>query len=349
MTDPASQTGLLRILDAEANRAGEGLRVVEDFVRFVLDDRFLTEQAKRLRHELTQALAAIPAPARHAARDTQADVGTDVSTSAEQTRRSLAEVAAASFKRTEQALRSLEEYGKLLSPQLADRFQTLRYRLYTLERASDLARASSERLAAARLYVLVDGGSSEAVFDKLIEQLVQAGVAVIQLRDKSLSDRERIGRARLLRARTRHTQTLFIMNDRPDLARLCEADGIHVGQEELSVKDVRAIVGPESLVGVSTHTIEQARQAVLEGANYLGVGPTFPSATKSFTSFAGLAFVRQVAAEIGLPAFAIGGITLDNVAQVREAGLHRVALGAAITSAPDPAAAARAFLAALEG
>ena len=103
-------------------------------------------------------------------------------------------------------------------------------------------------------------------------------------------------------------KTLFIINDRPDLAALARADGVHVGQEELSVKDARSIVGPETLVGVSTHSIEQARQAVLDGANYIGVGPTFPSGTKQFEQFPGVELLRAVAAEIRLPAFAIGGI-----------------------------------------
>ena len=125
------------------------------------------------------------------------------------------------------------------------------------------------------------------------------------------------------------------MNDRADVAVLSAADGVHVGQDELSVKDARAIVGPEVLVGVSTHNIEQVRRAVLDGANYLGVGPTFPSTTKSFAAFAGLDFVRAVATEISLPAFAIGGITLENVSQVISAGLRRVAVSGAVVNAAD--------------
>ena len=146
---------------------------------------------------------------------------------------------------------------------------------------------------------------------------------VLQLRDKRLADRELIDRARRLRRLTRGTATLLIINDRPDLAALAQADGVHVGQEELSVKDARSIVGPDVLIGVSTHSIEQARQAVLDGANYLGVGPTFPSGTKQFDHFPGLELLRAVAAEIRLPAFAIGGITRENLDQVKSAGFRR--------------------------
>jgi thiamine-phosphate pyrophosphorylase len=244
-------------------------------------------------------------------------------------------------------LRSLEEYAKLLEPGVAAAIEPLRYRAYVLERAVDMTAASLERLARCRLYVLLDGGSSEIALVKLAETIVVAGIHAIQLRDKSLNDRDLIQRARRLREITRHTSTLFIMNDRPDLAALCHADGVHVGQEELSVKDARTIVGPQMLVGVSTHTIEQARQAVLEGANYIGVGPTFPSATKSFPAFAGLEFVTQVAREIRLPAFAIGGITRENLPQVQAAGINRIAVSAAVTAATDPSCAAKEMLVAL--
>jgi thiamine-phosphate pyrophosphorylase len=243
-----------------------------------------------------------------------------------------------------EALRSLEEYSKVVDPQIAARFEALRYRSYTLERAIHTTRSSGERLAAAQLYILVDGGESDAALLQLMGPFISVGVHVVQLRDKHLADRELLARARLLRSLTRGTETLFIVNDRPDLADLAEADGVHVGQDELSVKDARAIVGPDRLVGVSTHSIEQARAAVLAGANYIGVGPTFPSQTKDFASFTGLSLLRAVAAEIRLPAFAIGGIGLANLDDVLATGMSRVAIGAAITRASDPQRVARALL-----
>jgi thiamine-phosphate pyrophosphorylase len=142
-------------------------------------------------------------------------------------------------------------------------------------------------------------------------------------------------------------RTLVIINDRPDIAALADADGVHLGQDDLRVKDAREIVGPRRLIGVSTHSIDQARTAVLNGANYLGVGPTFPSQTKSFDEFPGLEFVREVAAEIRLPAFAIGGVTLQNVGEVIAAGLPRAAVASAVTAAAKPQAAATALRAVL--
>jgi len=329
-----------RILDVEANRAGEAFRVVEDYVRFALDDRHLATLVKEQRHEFATVLANLKPELRYAARDTLADVGTTISTAAERQRGDLCGVVTANLRRIAEALRSLEEYSKIVDPQVAARFEALRYRSYTLERAIHVTRTSCERLAAAQLYVLVDGGASDAALLQLTGPLIAAGVHVVQLRDKQLADRELLARARLLRSLTRGTETLFIVNDRPDLAALADADGVHVGQDELSVKDARAVIGPERLVGVSTHSIEQARAAVLAGANYLGVGPTFPSRTKDFASFTGLPLLHAVAAEIRLPSFAIGGIGPANLDEVLATGMSRVAVGAAVTSAENPHRAA---------
>jgi thiamine-phosphate pyrophosphorylase len=196
----------------------------------------------------------------------------------------------------------------------------------------------------ARLYVLVDGRSAVDDLVALVRRLVEVGVHVLQLRDKRLKDRELLMRAQTLRSLTRGTRTLFIVNDRPDIATLADADGVHVGQDELSVDQVRRIVGEDRLVGVSTHGLEQARQAVRDGADYIGCGPTFPSPTKHFQDFPGLDYLRAVQQDVPVPAFAIGGIAIDNVARVLETGVSRVAVGAAVVDADDPARAAREFL-----
>lgn len=337
-------TNVVRLLDASANRAREALRVLEDYVRFVLDDRHLTERLKLLRHGLTSTLAPISMMDRLATRDTQTDVGTTVSTAAEQLRRDDREVLTANFTRLQESLRSLEEFGKIGNFLQSPLIEQLRYDAYTLHKAVYSTTDGLARLEGAKLYVLLDGRSDLDAFEKLVISLVEIGVDVIQLRDKTLGDRKLLDRAHRLRELTASSQTLFVVNDRPDLAVLARADGVHVGQEELSVRQVRQIVGPRMLVGVSTHGIEQARQAVLDGASYLGVGPIFPSGTKAFTEFPGLALARSVASEIRLPAFAIGGINAKNLAEVLATGIGRVAVSGAVVSAEDPARAARELL-----
>ena len=342
-----TETAVFRALDAAANRAREALRVVEDYVRFVLDDRHLTGLCKQMRHDLTAALARLPEGRCLGARETQADVGTTLTAAAEHRREDSSAVLAANLARLQESLRSLEEFGKVVEADLAAAVKQLRYRAYTLHRAVEITRHSIERLAGARSYVLIDGRSTVEEFRRLARTLIEAGVHVVQLRDKRLGDRELLERARLLRELTAGSGVLLVMNDRPDLAALARADGVHVGQDELSVKDARTIVGPEMLVGVSAHSIEQARQAVLDGANYLGVGPTFPSGTKRFERFPGLELLRAVAEEIRLPAFAIGGVCRANLDEVLAAGFTRIAVSEAVASAEDPAAAVRDLLAAL--
>lgn len=338
-----------RILDAAANRAGEGLRVVEEFARFALDDAHLSCLLKECRHDLAAALAAIPESNRLAARDTLGDVGTAIGTSAEYTRLTPLEVARASFKRVQEALRTLEEYGKLIDSTVAQRIEQLRYRLYTAEKAVLRTANLSERIRDRVLYLLVTSQLCSNELEQTIRGALAAGVGIIQIREKQMPDRELLEHARRVRRITREYDALLIMNDRPDLAVLADADGVHVGQDELMVRDARRIVGPDRLVGVSTHSIEQARQAVLDGADYLGVGPTFPSHTKSFDEFAGLKFVKQVAAEISLPWFAIGGIGAENITSVIDAGATRVAVSQSICGTADPGQAAATLAQSLRG
>lgn len=332
----ADATDTLRILDAAANRAREGLRVLEDFVRFALDDRHLTALLKNWRHRLAEIMSAIDAHGLVASRDTTRDVGTTVKTAREGLRATLLDVVTANFKRVQEATRTLEEFGKVLSPGLGRRLEELRYELYTIEKGVVLTHAARDRLAGCELYVLVSSELCPRGSGPVIAAALAGGAGIIQVREKKMTDRELTTYGRLVREWTARAGALFIMNDRPDLALLTDADGVHVGQEELSVRAARRIVGPSRLVGVSTHTIEQARQAVLDGADYIGVGPVFSSATKAFSQLAGLEFLRQVAAEISLPAYAIGGITLENIDQVVTAGFRRVAVSGAICGAEDP-------------
>jgi thiamine-phosphate pyrophosphorylase len=338
----------VRIVDASLNRAAEGLRVCEDYVRFVLGDTFLSGELKLLRHDLSVLAQQLPASWRHASRWVAGDVGTSISVASERVRSDPWDVCCASFERTKQAMRSVEEFGKTFSPTWAAQCEPLRYRLYDIEMATSLTVDSRDRLASVRLCVLLDGGTDEAALARLAAELIDAGVEMIQLRDKQLDDRQLVLRGRqlcALAAAARRTSTdvggppVIIINDRPDLAVATGADGVHVGQDDLTVADARRVLGPTRLVGVSTHSLTQARQAVRDGANYLGVGPVFPSSTKHFESLAGLDLVREVSQEIRLPAFAIGGIDLANLSQVVTQGGFRIAVGAAVSRANRPAEA----------
>jgi thiamine-phosphate pyrophosphorylase len=347
LLEPAEQIDTARVLDAAANRAREALRVVEDYCRFALDDAFLSGELKRLRHDLAGALDALPAGRLLEARETLRDVGTGLSTESEGMRHSPREVALVNLKRLQEALRTLEEFGKLHGPDLGRAVEALRYRSYTLERAVLLGTDARQRLAGARLYVLLTRSRCAAALDWTIQEAAAGGATVFQLREKRYGDRELLALARDVRRWTRQAGALFIVNDRPDIARLAEADGVHLGQDDLPVKEARRVLGPDALIGVSMHDLAQLRQAVLDGASYVAVGPTFPSGTKEFEELAGLDFVRQAMAETSLPAFVIGGVNTKTVGAAAAAGARRVAVSEAVCEADDPQAVATELLRAL--
>ena len=345
--EPTEAVQAARIIDVNANRARESLRVLDDYCRFALNDALLTSEVKRLRHDLVEAVNSLPAGPLMAARDTAHDVGTAVEVPGEYRRSTPAQVARVNLARLQESLRSLEEYGKILDDRFARRVEGLRYASYTLERAL-FTRTPGDRLHRARLYALLTGSQCVASLEWTIAEAAEGGVEVVQLREKAMPDRELLARAQDVRRWTLAAGVLFVVNDRPDIAALCGADGVHLGQDDLGVSEARRVVGPNVLVGVSTHTADQVRRAILNGgADYVGVGPTFPSKTKPFAEYPGLDFVREVAALTTLPAFALGGIDATNVASVVAAGLSRVAVSSAIATADDPRAMARRLRAAL--
>lgn len=346
----AEEADLYRILDANANRLREALRVVEEYARFVLGDRRLSQSLKDCRQDLRAALADFPTAQLVRARDVAGDVGTTNTTASEYARAGLLDVAIANCKRAQEAARALEEYSKTCHANAARRLEQLRYRLYSIEQRLAIGQDDHRRnrLRDAKLYWLADPDRCVASLDWTLAEAVAGGVDVVQLRDKSGSDREVHELARRMRQWTLDLGVLFIVNDRPDIARLVGADGVHVGQEELSLPLARRILGTDAIIGVSTHDVNQLEEAARVGADYVGIGPVFPSATKKFAEFPGLEFVRQSIAFPSIPKFCIGGISLENATEVVRAGADRLAVSHAIGAAKEPRAAASALWAALQ-
>lgn len=334
---------ILRIIDVNINRAREALRVVEDYARFVLDDPDAAGTSKRCRHELRTISDALGADALLAARDIVSDVGRHVKTTAESQRGSTEDVVQAAFSRVSEAARALGEYGKLLSPVAASAGENLRYRVYELEQRIVLRGTLRRRLRDTRLHVLVTEALCRRPWLETVAAAIRGGAGCIQLREKQLDDGELLRRARELRALTAEHDVLLAINDRPDIAKLARADIVHVGQEDLSVREIRRIGGASILVGKSTHTVAQFEAAVVEEPEYLAVGPMFQSETKSQEHIPGPQMLAAVRTRTELPLVAIGGITAASVAQVTAAGADSVAVCAPVITAEDVEAAARAI------
>jgi len=201
-----------------------------------------------------------------------------------------------------------------------------------------------------RLYVILDrsvaGGRD---LDTILAAALDGGAEMIQLREKTWPSGMLFPLAQRLRARCRAARVPFIMNDRVDLALAVDADGVHLGQDDLPPAAARALLRPGMILGLSTHSVDQAKAAQAAGADYVAVGSMFPTASKLEFQLVGPALARQVRPVVQAPLIGIGGITPDNVGEVITAGADGVAVISAICAAPDPAAAARRFVAAIAG
>ena len=195
-----------------------------------------------------------------------------------------------------------------------------------------------DRLQTARVYLVCDQQS-----DGFLDAVLGAGVDILQLRMKDAADRDIVAAGRRFARAAANHDALFILNDRPDLVVATGADGVHLGQDDQPVAGARGVIGPERLVGVSTHTPEQVDATARVPVDYIGVGPVHATPTKPGRPAVGLDLVRYAAEHAPVPFFAIGGISPGNAAAVRDAGAERIAVVRAITEASDPAGAARAL------
>ena len=338
-----SAVGIWRTLDASANRSAEAVRVLEDILRFCLNDAFLSQEAKAIRHELAVVFAQEDFQARIQLRDVLRDVGASSTASKSPPRTELRHVFAANAARASQSIRSLEECSRVVMPRATTVFEQLRYRIYTLEKAAMTIIKSRKMFADIRLCVLLDVDQPQAEFKTLVGQLLDAGVRMIQLRDKKASTALLCERADMILQQVRQhaemkagKRCLVLINDRADVAAAVNADGVHLGETDLPVNLARKVCGHEFIIGRTAHSIDEAKQAVREGVDYLGVGPCYPSTTKQFEYFASDAFLRDVSKEIQLPIFGIGGIASDNIDRLIHLGVTRVAIASSITGAADP-------------
>jgi len=344
----APHPAVARLIDANLDRAREGLRVLEDWCRFALGRSDLVARCKDLRQRLGRHHHDHWKLARH----TASDASNGMAHPAQAERLLPGQVLAANAGRVQEALRVLEEFGRGADPALAQEAAAIRYRLYDLE--VDLLRALAgpgerrRRLAACHLYLVT---SPVEGLEAMVTAALVGGVRLVQYRAKEgsdLDDRRRLEQALALRERCAAHGALFLVNDRIDIALAVEADGVHLGQGDLPPALARRLLGPERLIGRSTHCLDQLRQAVSDGCDYVGVGPVNATPTKPGREPVGLDYVREAARESPIPFFAIGGIDRERVAAVRAAGAARVAVVRAITEAADPAAAAAELLQAME-
>ena len=198
------------------------------------------------------------------------------------------------------------------------------------------------------LYVILDRAAARGRdLEEILDATIAGGCRLIQLREKEWPSGRLLPLAERLRERCRRGSVTFIVNDRVDLAIAVGADGVHLGQDDLPTRAARPLLRPGMVLGRSTHSVAQAREAQSEGADYIAVGSMFPTQTKPNFELVGPELIRAVRPATKSPLIGIGGITRENVAEVIRAGADGVAVISAVCGAPDPAAATREFLAAI--
>jgi len=325
---PERITVIYRILDANLDRSREGLRVIEEWCRFGIENSTLTEECKQMRH----TLASWHTPEIRAERNTPGDLGTALTHPQEESRSSIEQVLLANFGRIQEALRAIEEYGKLVDPTLSGAAKQMRYRAYTIE-SRLLGRDLHRRLENCWLYLVTS--AQENLFE-VVEAALQGGLRLVQYRDKQAEDSERLSRAERLRQLCDRYGALFLVNDRVDLALALGADGVHLGQQDAPIALARRLLGARAIIGRSTTNPQEMERAIAQGADYIGVGPVYPTPTKAEKAAAGLDYVQYAAQHSPVPFFAIGGINTGNIAEVVRAGAQRVAVVRAIMEAEEP-------------
>jgi thiamine-phosphate pyrophosphorylase len=325
-----------RILDANLDRSREGLRIIEEWCRFGLNHPGYTDQLKHLRQTLGQWHSADL----RLARDTPNDPGTDLTHPQEAERTSLQAVLQANFCRLQESLRVLEEYGKLYRTEFALACKAMRYQVYSLE-SQLIASDRRQRLQQTLTYLVT---SPQENLLEVVEAALRGGIGLVQYRDKQTEDGLRLELAQQLKHLCHRYNALLLINDRVDLALAVEADGVHLGQTDLPIAVARQLLGSQRLIGRSTTNPEEMERALSEGADYIGVGPVYSTPTKPGKAAAGLDYVCYARDHATVPWFAIGGINVDNLGEVLEAGAERVAVVRAVMAAENPTLIAQYFV-----
>jgi thiamine-phosphate pyrophosphorylase len=331
------ERAVYRIIDANFNRAREAIRVIEDYCRFALNSAPLSERAKQLRHELSAAINKLDAGKLISSRDTLGDVGVGRTVDAQLTRSGLNDCFTAGCKRLTEALRTLAEMSQTQNRSVAETIEKLRFDAYTLEKDIFLFGEPAWKFKHVGLYVVITSNLPADIIS-LAHKCTAGGADCIQLRAKTINDDTLFAAALEFVKVCKASGVLSIINDRVDIAVAAGADGVHLGQNDLPVEIARKLQLAPLIIGKSTHSLKQLYAACNESPTYVSLGPVFASGTKPDVEVVGLNYVREATGKLagtGISSVAIGGITLENVTEVLDAGATAIAVCSAVTKAAD--------------
>ena len=323
---------IFQIIDANLDRAREGLRVLEDWARFGLGENDYVKRIKNFRQILGKNHLEIYKKTRNYIEDRSKGL-----THIEQFNRKTSEqIISSNAARVQEALRVIEEFSRLHNHELSKIASDIRYEIYTLEidlLISSKCKNSERILKENDLYVITD--QKENLLET-IEAILSVGVKIIQHRFKKGTDKENLQEAIQIKNLCNRYNALLIINDRVDIALAANADGIHLGQDDLDLKNARKLLGFSKIIGISANNEIDISNAVKEGCNYIGIGPVFKTKTKKGKKPLGIDKIKTLTKNINIPWFAIGGITTNNITYLKSNGFKKVALVSQIMNSEDP-------------
>jgi len=330
----------IRILDANLNRVSEGIRVIEDVFRFEYENDTMTDSLRHIRHRVRNT-AQILSSQLLTHRQSDHDPGLDISMrSGLDQRKQHGDILHANFKRVQEGLRSIEEALKSMKKyNVAKQYEQIRFQVYAIEKHCYLTTAgkSKKGFPSTDIYCLTAESLSRGRSNiEIVDKMIQAGIQIIQYREKDKPFGEKYQECLKIRELTQANGVTFIVNDHVDLALMTQADGVHIGQTDYPVEAVRALTGDDFIIGVSTHAPEEAMRAQEAGADYIGVGPIYSTQTKKdVCDPVGHTYLEFAVKNIKIPFVTIGGIKEHNIHEVVRLGATCVGIVSEITDAEN--------------
>ena len=321
-----------QIIDANLDRAREGLRVLEDWARFGLGNEDFVIRIKNFRQILGKNHLEIYKISRNHIEDQCKGL-----THSEQSnRKSPSKIISSNSARVQEALRVIEEFSRDHNNKLSTIASEIRYQIYTLE--IELLNFNNRK----RAELIISENNLYSITDhrenllETIEKILLAGVKIIQHRYKEGNDKEHLKEAIEINNLCKKYNSLFIVNDRVDIALASNADGVHLGQDDIDIKTARKVLGISKIIGVSANNSADINKAVTDGCDYIGVGPVFPTLTKKNKEPLGLEKIKALTKDINIPYFAIGGINKLNISSLKSHGISKVAIVSGLLNSEDP-------------
>ena len=323
---------MLQIIDANLDRAREGLRVLEDWARFGIGKEDLVIKIKNFRQILGKNHLEIYKISRNHTEDQCKGLSHVLQTN----RKSPSKIISSNSARVQEALRVIEEFSRNHNNKLSKIASEIRYEIYSLEIELlnfNTHMRSESIIIENNLYLITD--NRENLLDR-VEKILLGGVKIVQHRFKDGKDKDNLREAIEINNLCKKYNSLFIVNDRVDIALASNADGVHLGQDDIDIKTARKLLGSSKIIGVSANNSKDISNAIKNGCDYIGVGPVFQTLTKKNKEPLGLKKIKALTKDINIPWFAIGGINKVNISSLKKYGINKVAIVSGLLDSKDP-------------